>query len=1576
MRKLLVITTCLWSLTMNMTAQHALDDIDRRAWADVVSPLERTGYTMRDISSSLVSSRPTNRQISLSGTWKLTGNGVEVRANVPGSIHTALMDAGVIPDPRIGRNDSMAERCSYQSWTLEREFEYDGTFSNPLLSFKGIANRCNIWLNGRMIASHEGMFGGPDVAVGKYLRRGTNHLKVELLPIPETYNGGWPATANEAWKHTVVANCVYGWHYAKIPSMGIWNEVVIIDRPHQRLEHPFILTRDIEGDMRLLLTLPEKVSGDIRLLVTPENFNGESQAFQTTVKGAKGDIALDFTIRHPQLWWPNDVGRQPLYRAEMQLVSDGRVLYSCSNRFGIRTIEMRPFPQGAQEDLYNWTFCVNGRQMFVKGTGWCTMDALLDFRRDRYERLLTTARDQHVQLLRAWGGGLPETDTFYDLCDELGIMVIQEWPTAWNSHETQPYDMLRETVTLNTLRLRNHPSLVMWGGGNESDKPYGRAIDMMGRISVELDGTRPFHRAEAWGGSRHDYTCWWDKAPLSHNLTMTAPFWGEFGIASLPHMESVRRYLQGERYEWPPQPSSTFTHHTPIFGTNGEIERLGQYAGSFMPLTTLENVVLGSQLSQVVGVRHTLERARTLWPQTTGALYYKLNDNYPGLSWSSVDYFGAIKPLHYFAKRAFEPIQTVLLLDSTNLAGQNVRLPYYLLDDYGHLTGQRVKAHLTVWNHQMVCVADTLISITPHQQVERLADISLNAKQTTSEMLYLKTDLLDGTGMLLARNWYFTNYESKQGCLLASKPSQVTMTQEGDRLILSNSSDYPAVGVTVSVPGEADRLSVTDNYLWIDGGETVTVTMNTTTRAVVDWWNRDRASMLTSTTEPFGVNIACGDFGSRFPGEYNKDYTYPTDRDLEYWQQKGLMLVRIPFRWERLQHDPNGPLCQKDLQHVKDFIAVAERRGMSVVLDMHNYCRRIDNGKERIIGTPDLSYESYGRFWRMMAEALVDYSNIYGYGLMNEPHDLPPTVSWQKMAQTAIDSIRTVDDMTPIVVGGYHWSSARRWVQMSDHLKTLQDKADRLIFEAHCYFDFDGSGTYKFTYEQEEGSPTKGVELVRPFVEWLNKNHLRGIVGEYGIPENDPRWEVTLDNFLFYLAKNGVPALYWASGPWWTDAVMTIPTYRGGAEKPQVRVMERYRRTGTELHHGLLRVNATQRYLEHEDGTPFLYLADTAWELLARLTYDEACRYLDNRADKGFTVIQTVVLTELDGMTEATPRYLEHVDSVLAYAEQKGLYMAILPTWGDKVDKQWGQGPVVFDESSAREYGIQLGQRWAARRNIIWVMGGDRSGEGRNHAVWTALAQGIRSVDQNHLMTYHPHGEHSSSMWFHQDDWLDFNMIQSGHFQYSYDIYRRLLLPDTRLKPTKPVMDGEPRYEDIPRSFQTENGRFTAKDVRRSLYQSMLSGACGYTYGNNSIWQMYAPGREPQTGATRYWYDALDMDGACQLAHFVDLWNFLPFGEGHHLPDCLKPTDGYQDDEAVAFGAREFMVCYFPGGSRWRLSLPLDMKGSYKLTWVNPRSGIWTPSGISRRQQLDIVLPDTDGKAEDWVLLLQKEIKK
>ena len=832
-------------------AGKSLDEIDRESFAAKYILSELPGISMIPVSS--VDTVRNREYFSLDGTWLMAEGGDEkfrlkdvwtdaVEAVVPGSVHTALLMNRIIPDPYIGQNDSIAEQQSYKTWWFSKKFTLNEPLENPILSFGGVANRCTVWLNGKKLGSHEGMFGGPDFAVKKYLKK-ENTLVVKLDPIPQMFLGNWPPNANESWKYTVVFNCVYGWHYAQIPSLGIWRSVELESQAPVEIEAPFVSTRSLQGDMRLAVTLKKinaPLKGKLQIRVVPKNFEGAPQFFEHEINSSKKteQFSFDFKIDAPRLWRPNDMGEQSLYDMTVAFIPrNGARPDVEKTSFGIRTIDMAPFPGGEREDRYNWTFVINGKPMFVKGTGWCTMDALMDFSIEKYDRLLSIAKSQHIQMMRAWGGGLPETDDFYELCDKYGILVMQEWPTAWNSHNTQPYAMLQETVERNTKRLRNHPSLIMWGAGNESDKPFGPAIDMMGRLSIELDGTRPFHRGEAWGGSQHNYNCWWDDAHLNHNLNMTAPFWGEFGIASLPHIETVRRYLDEEKEVWPPQRSGNFTHHTPIFGTMREMEKLVQYSGYFMSKDSLASFILGSQLAQVVGVRHTLERARTLWPHTTGALYYKMNDNYPGVSWSCVDYYGIIKPVHYFVQKSFAPLAAVMLFDRSNLSSQEVSLPVYLLDDCQILEKEPYQVKVSIYNALLDTVATHTFNGTGDENVvKKLGEISLNREQTKSTMLFFVLDIIkDNKNMY--RNYYFTNYEVRPGSILSMPQTEIKMERTGNIVTLTNTGKYPAIGVHIEAPEKMDQLIVSENYIWLNPQESKILKINLESPVIVKGWN-------------------------------------------------------------------------------------------------------------------------------------------------------------------------------------------------------------------------------------------------------------------------------------------------------------------------------------------------------------------------------------------------------------------------------------------------------------------------------------------------------------------------------------------------------------------------------------------------------------------------------------------------------------------------------------------------------------------------------------------------------------------
>lgn len=317
------------------------------------------------------------------------------------------------------------------------------------------------------------------------------------------------------------------------------------------------------------------------------------------------------------------------------------------------------------------------------------------------------------------------------------------------------------------------------------------------------------------------------------------------------------------------------------------------------------------------------------------------------------------------------------------------------------------------------------------------------------------------------------------------------------------------------------------------------------------------SDIIAGAKQPFGLNLASACFGKNHPGVYNRDYTYPTAANLDYMKSKGLTLARLCFTWERIQPELYGELNKEELSRMLNFVDEAAKRDILILFDMHNYARRsIDNIKYRI-GEKGVTIEHLSDAWRKIADIFKDYDNIYGYGLMNEPYDMLKETPWAKIAQAAINEIRTVDTKTAIFVGGDNWSSAERWYEYSDELKNLYDPSDNLVFEVHIYFDNDASGTYKKTYDEENANPYIGIERIQPFIKWLKENNKKGFVGEYGIPDKDERWQVCLDHFLKYLQEKGIGGTYWAAGPWWHQNFMAIEPI-GGKERPQMKVVEKY----------------------------------------------------------------------------------------------------------------------------------------------------------------------------------------------------------------------------------------------------------------------------------------------------------------------------------------------------------------------------------------------------------------------------------
>lgn len=423
-----------------------------------------------------------------------------------------------------------------------------------------------------------------------------------------------------------------------------------------------------------------------------------------------------------------------------------------------------------------------------------------------------------------------------------------------------------------------------------------------------------------------------------------------------------------------------------------------------------------------------------------------------------------------------------------------------------------------------------------------------------------------------------------------------------------------------------------------------------------------------------------------------------------------------------------------------------------------------------------------------------------------------------------------------------------------------------------------------------------------------------------------------------------------------------------------------------------LKVSSNNRYLQTAEAKPFFWLGDTAWELFHRLTREEADKYLKHRKEHGFTIIQAVVLAEMDGLHEPNaygevplenddptkPReaYFLHVDYIINKAEQLGLHIALLPTWGDKVFKdRWGIGPEIFNPQNAAAYGKWIGSRYKNKKNIVWVLGGDRNPRNENDvAIWRAMANGIAEGCGGHdkaLMTFHPQPNNledgGSSKWFHRDEWLDFNMFQTGHCREN-NVWDRIQVA-YNLTPVKPVLDGESLYEDHPVCFNAADlGTSSAFDVRKHAYLDIFAGAFGHTYGCHDIWQMYAPHRQPVNGPHFPWYVAIDLPGAKQMKFLRNLMESRPMFD--RVPDQSMINDARgTNDRIQATRGKDYIFVYSSEGMKFTLN-PEKISGKEIVArWYNPRNGEIQEVGKFPRKTKEFT-PPTNGYGQDWVLIV------
>lgn len=431
----------------------------------------------------------------------------------------------------------------------------------------------------------------------------------------------------------------------------------------------------------------------------------------------------------------------------------------------------------------------------------------------------------------------------------------------------------------------------------------------------------------------------------------------------------------------------------------------------------------------------------------------------------------------------------------------------------------------------------------------------------------------------------------------------------------------------------------------------------------------------------------------------------------------------------------------------------------------------------------------------------------------------------------------------------------------------------------------------------------------------------------------------------------------------------------------------------------LLRVSENQRFLQDENGNPFFWLGDTGWLLFSKLSREEADDYLEDRAAKGFSVIQVMVLhnvklknfygdSALVNQDVAQPLvtpgsshenheeydYWDHVDFIINLAENKGIYMALVPVWGSNV-----RGGKVSREQ-ADIYSAWLAKRYADKNNVIWLIGGDVRGSDST-ATWNLMGDNIRNYAPDHLITFHPFGRTRSSMWFHHASWLDFNMFQSGHRRYDQDDTEfaygqdnwKYVRDDYHLNPVKPTIDGEPSYEGIPQGLHDPAEPFWKdNDTRRYAYWSVFAGGFGFTYGHSAVMQMHKAGETGGYGVREDWHEALDPPGACQMKYLKKLMLSFPYFE--RIPDqsLIAGNPGEKYEYLVATRGRDFALVYTYTGREMEITMGKTEGAKVEASWFNPRNGEQHSLGeIENKGVRSFDPPGVEEEGNDWVLVLE-----
>lgn len=787
-------------------------------------------------------------------------------AKVPGTIHQDLLNHNRIPNPFYGMNEEAVQWVENEDWMYRTSFVVTEEQLNrdaAVLELDGLDTYADVFLNGALILRSDNMFVGHKVSVKPVLRKGENRLLIrfrsavkEALPQWETNGFDYPADNDHSSKrvsiYTRKAPYSYGWDWGiRLATCGIWRPVRLVFSDVARIEDYYVRQASVSAskadvDNRLEITnvTSQPVSALLKVAYHYSANDTKEVQKQIELRPGENTVSLPVMIDNPHLWMPNGWGEPSLYKFTASVSVDGVEVASQERQVGLRSIRVVMEDDEHGKSFY---FEVNGHPMFAKGANFIPDDALLpNVTTERYKRIFEDVKAANMNMLRVWGGGIYEDDKFYDEADRNGILIWQDFLFACTTYPHDPLFLKRveAEAEYNIKRLRGHASLAMWCGNNEiyegvrywgwKNKYTSEAFAEMNRgydvlfrqllpdMVKRFDSDRfymhgsPYEanwgRPESWKiADSHNWGTWYGRKPFESFDSEIPRFMSEYGFQAFPEMKTIRTFAEEKDFEL--ESPVMNAHQKATIGNALIKQTMSLY---YKVPAKFEDLVYVGLVLQGQGMRHGIEAHRRNRPYCMGSLFWQLNDSWPVVSWSSIDYYGNWKAMQYQSQRAFAPVLINAIKEGDDLCVYlisdelqdrgDVRLTVELMDFDGKSHGK--------WTHSGKLSANTSMLF-----LKKRVDEFLSKQDAATS--FLRFTLKAKNGAALADEVFYFAYPKDQK--LPEARIETSVKRRGEAIEMTLKADKLARDIFIEVPVQGVRFS--DNFFDLLPGQRKKITI-------------------------------------------------------------------------------------------------------------------------------------------------------------------------------------------------------------------------------------------------------------------------------------------------------------------------------------------------------------------------------------------------------------------------------------------------------------------------------------------------------------------------------------------------------------------------------------------------------------------------------------------------------------------------------------------------------------------------------------------------------------------------------